>query len=157
MNGGNGLRIHTGYRNSSKLVLLLVTVTLLAQCVPFTRKQEMVRNKPETQVLPAKPEVVRTAVERSLDKKDFSLDTEKSNSRHVQTEWLVDGKYRSMAKVDLKPTGKSKTEVRLQLLMQKKSMFGKEWQTMDEIGEDSYRLLMGDIEMECYRVLYDGP
>jgi hypothetical protein len=26
---------------------------------------------------------------------------------------------------------------------------------MDEIGEDTYRIMMGDIEMECYRVLYN--
>ena len=96
--------------NLSVLVLLSM-VLLLTQCAPMSHKQEWVPNRPETKVMPANSEVVRTAVERVLVKKFYSLDPEKSNSLHLQTEWLEEGKYRNMIKADLKPVGKSKTEV----------------------------------------------
>ncbi len=122
----------------------------------MSQKQEWVPNRPETRVLPAKPEVVKEAVERVFVNKNYSLNTEKSTSLHLQSEWQEEGKYRNMVKADLKPVGKSKTEVSLHMLIQEKKMFKEEWVPMDEVGEDTYRILMGDIEMECYRVLYDG-
>ena len=139
------------------LLILLSLVALLTQCAPLTQKQEMVPNQPETRVMPAKSEVVRTALERALVKKHYSLNDEKSNSLHVQTEWLEEGKHRNMIKADLKPVGKNKTEVTLQVFIQKRKLFKEEWEPMDVVGEDTYRIIMGDLEMECYRVLYDGP
>ena len=139
------------------LLILLSVLILLTQCAPMSHKQEWVPNRPETRVLPAKSEVVRTAVERVLHKKNYSLDSEMSNSLHLQTEWLEEGKYRNMVKADLKPIEKSKTEVTLHVLIQEKKLFKEEWEPIDEIGEDTYRIIMGDVEMECYRVLYDGP
>jgi len=41
------------------------------------------------------------------------------------------------------------------MYLEQKLVFKDEWKPMDEIGEDTYKILMGDIEMECYRVLYD--
>ena len=138
------------------VLILLSIVVLVPHCAPLSRKQEMVPNRPETKVLPARPEVVRTALERVLVKKNYSLDTETSSSHHMQTEWLEDGKHRSMLKVDLKPVGKSKTEITLHVQLQKKKFLKEEWELMDEVGEDTYRIILGDVEMECYRVLYDG-
>jgi hypothetical protein len=129
---------------------------LLTHCAPMSHKQEWVPNRPETRVLPAKPEVAKEAVERVLVGKNYSLNTQKSSSLHLQSEWQKEGKYRNMVKADLKPVGKSKTEVRLHMVIQEKKMFKEEWVTMDKVGEDTYRILMGDIEMECYRVLYEG-
>ena len=156
-NGGNILHIYNRYNSSSRLIVLLVTLVFLTQCAPLTHKQEMVPNRPMIKVLPARPHVVREAAERVLIQKKFSLDTERSNTLHLQTEWLKEKNYRSMAKVDLKPYSKSKTKVTLNVLMQKKIFFKEEWRSTDKIGEDTYRILMGDIEMEIYRVLYDGP
>ena len=148
----------TTFLPSSNLpvLVLLSMVFTLTQCAPMSHKQEWVPNRPETRVMPAKPEVVRTAVERALVKKHYSLNAEKSNPLYLQTEWLEEGKYRNMIKADLKPVGKNKTEVTLHVLIQEKKAFKEEWQPMDEVGEDTYRIIMGDVEMECYRVLYDG-
>jgi hypothetical protein len=106
--------------------------------------------------MPAKSEVVRTALERALVKKHYALNDEKSNSLHVQTEWLEEGKHRNMIRADLKPVGQNKTEVTLHVFIQKRKLFKEEWEPMDVVGEDTYRIIMGDLEMECYRVLYDG-
>lgn len=138
------------------LLILLIMAVLMTRCAPLSHKQEWVTNRPETKVLPAKPEVVKKAMERVFAKKQYYLDTEKSNSMHLQTKWLEDGKYRNMVKADLKPVSRSKTEVTLHVLIEEKKLFKEEWQPMEEVGEDTYRILMGEVEMECYRVLYDG-
>jgi hypothetical protein len=115
----------------------------------------MVANRPQKKVFKVKPDVVKEAVERVLEKKKFILDSRQSNEVHIQTEWLEDSGYRSMAVADIKPLTKGQTELRLQVHLEKKLVFRDKWEPMDEIGEDTYKIMLSDIEMECYRVLYD--
>lgn len=137
-------------------LLLLSMPTFLASCTkPLTHRQEMVANRPQKKVFKVKPDVVKEAVERVLEKKKFILNTRQSNELRIQTEWLEDGGYRSMAVVEIKPLSKGQTQLKVHLLLEKKLAFRDEWDPMDEIGEDTYRLLLSDIELECYRVLYD--
>lgn len=115
----------------------------------------MVANKPQEKVFRLKSDVVKEAVERVLEKKKFTLDAKQSNELRVQTEWLEDGGYRSMAVVELKPLKRNHTQLKVHLQIEEKLMFRNEWEPMDEIGQDTYRIMLNDIEMECYRVLYD--
>ena len=156
IHGGSDLPIRPDPSGGLLVFILLSIVLLVTQCAPLSHKQEMVPNRPESKVLPAKPEVVRTALERVLVQKNYSLNAETSNALHLQTKWLQEGKHRSMLKADLKPVGKSKTEITLHVQLQKKRFLKEEWELIDEVGEDTYRIILGDVEMECYRVLYDG-
>jgi hypothetical protein len=115
----------------------------------------MVANRPQKKVFRVKPDVVREAVERVLEKKKFTLDARQSNEVHIQTEWLEEGGYRSMAVADIKPLSKVQTELKLYLQLEEKLAFRDKWESLDEIGEDTYKIMLSDIEMECYRVLYD--
>ena len=60
-----------------------------------------------------------------------------------------------MAVVDLKPLKRNKTQLKVHLLLEKKLVFRDEWEPMDEISEDTYKIMLGDIELEWHRVLYD--
>ena len=113
-------------------------------------------NRPPTQTFKMKPNVVRQAVERVLVEKEFSLDTKQSSFLHLETEWLREGRYRSRVKADLEPTGKGHTELTVHFYLEKKKFWSEEWAPMDEIGTDVYDGFMSDIQMESYRVLYDG-
>jgi Arc/MetJ-type ribon-helix-helix transcriptional regulator len=115
----------------------------------------MVANRSQKKVFKHKSDVVREAVERVLEKKKFYLDTRQSNELHIETEWLEESGYRSRAVVDIKPLRRNQTELKLQLHLEEKLMFRDKWEPMDEIGEDTYKIMLSDIEMECYRVLYD--
>ena len=155
-----GNRVRTRWDcNGRSLLLFLLLLSMpifLAYCTkPLTHRQEMVANRPQKKVYKAKPDVVKEAVERVLEKKKFYLDTRQSNELHIQTEWLEESGYRSMAVVDIKPLRRNQTELKLQLYLEKKLMFRDKWEPMDEIGEDTYKIMLSDIEMECYRVLYD--
>ena len=137
-------------------LLLLSMPTFLIHCSrPLTHRQEMVKNKPQKKVIRLKPEVVKEAVERVLEEKKFTLDDRQSNELRIQTEWLEDGGYRSMAVVDIKPLSKGQTQLKVYLHLEKKLLLRDEWEPMDEIGQDTYKLMLSDIELECYRVLYD--
>ena len=147
--GGNG-------RSLLLFLLLLSMPAFLSYCAkPLTHRQEMVANRPQTKVFRLKPEVVREAVKRVLEKKKFTLDTGRSAQLQVQTEWLEDGGYRSMVVADIKPLARSKTELKLQMFLEQKLVFHDKWKPMDEIGEDTYKIMLSDIELECYCVLYD--
>ena len=152
--------VRTGWNCSGRSLLLFLLLlgmsTFLTHCTrPLTHRQEMVKNRPQKKVFRLKPNVVREAVERYLEEKKFILDDSQSNELRIQTEWLEDGAYRSMAVVDFKTLSKGQTQLRVQILLEKKLAFRDEWEPMDEIGEDTYRLMLSDIELECYRVLYD--
>lgn len=147
---------HFGYNVRPLILILVGMVVFLVHCTkPLTHKQVMVTNRPEKKVFKMKPDVVREAVKRALEKKKFILETKQSNELHLETEWLEDQGYRSRVEADIKPLSRSKTELTLMMFLEKKLVFLDKWKPMDELGEDTYRILMGDIEMECYRVLYD--
>ena len=155
---GNWVRTRWDCNGRSLLLflLLLSMPIFLAYCTkPLTHRQEMVANRSQKKVYKLKSDVVKEAVERVLEKKKFYLDTRQSNELHIQTEWLEESGYRSMAVVDIKPLRRNQTELKLQLYLEKKLMFRDKWEPMDEIGEDTYKIMLSDIEMECYRVLYD--
>ncbi|MEJ2234314.1 MAG: hypothetical protein P8X67_10335 [Syntrophobacterales bacterium] len=143
-------------RSLPLFLLLLSLPAYLTHCSrPLTHRQEMVANRPQKKVFRVKPDVVREAVERVLEKKKFTLDARQSNEVHIQTEWLEEGGYRSMAVADIKPLSKVQTELRLHIQLEEKLAFRDKWEPLDEIGEDTYKIMLSDIEMECYRVLYD--
>ena len=146
-----------GSGGSLLLFLLVMSMSiLLVYCTkPLSQGRENVPNRPETKVFKFKSDVLRQGLERYMAKNKFTVDTEKSSPLRVQTEWLADGGYRTMLVADMKPLSKSKTELRLQMFLEQKRMFQDQWQPSDEIGEDTYRRMLGDIEMECFRVLYN--
>lgn len=155
---GSSVRVRSGGNGRSLLLflLLLSMPAFLAYCTkPLTHRQEMVANRPQKKVFKFKPDVVKEAVERVLEKKKFYLDTRQSNELHIQTEWLEESGYRSMAVADIKQLARSKTELKLQMFLEQKLVFRDKWKPMDEIGEDTYKIMLSDIEMECFRVLYD--
>lgn len=147
---------HFGYNLRPLLFILMGMVIFLVHCTkPMTHKEVMVTNRPEKKVFKMKPDVVREAVERALEKKKFVLAAKQSNELHLETEWLEDEGYRSKVEADIEPLSRSKTQLTLIVYLEQKLVFKDKWKPMDEIGEDTYKILMGDIEMECYRVLYD--
>ena len=149
---------NTHFRHNLRplLFILMGMVIFLVHCTkPMTHKQVMVTNRPEKKVFKMKPDVVREAVERALEKKKFVLAAKQSNELHLETEWLEDQGYRTRVEADIEPLSRSKTQLTVMMYLEQKLVFKDEWKPMDEIGEDTYKILMGDIEMECYRVLYD--
>ena len=103
-----------------------------------------------------KPSVVMKAVKRILEKKQYTLNPERTNRQHLETEWAQKSSYRNMVKADVKSLAKNRSELAVQLILEKKTLWRKSWQPADEIRKDIYDSFMDDVLMECYRVLYEG-
>jgi hypothetical protein len=148
---------HFGCNLRPLLLVLMGMIVLLARCsTPISHKQEMTTNRPQKEVFRLKADVVREAVQKVLEKRNFTLAAKQSNELHLETEWLEDQGYRTKVEADLKPLSRSKTELTLTMYLEEKLLLRDKWEPMDTIGEDTYRIMLGDIEMECYRVLYDS-
>jgi len=100
--------------------------------------------------------VVIKAVKRILEKKQYTLNPERTNRQHLETKWAQQSAYRNMVKADVKSLAKNRSELSVQLILEKKNFWRESWQPTDEIGKDIYDSFMDDVLMECYRVLYEG-
>jgi len=140
----------------SIIFLLLGMGLVILQCTPLSHEVEQVPNRPVTKTFDVNEDVLRKAVERVFVKKNYQLDPERCTAHHLQSRWLEEGSYRTMITADLRSIKRSQSELTLRVLLEKKGTWSKVWAPMDEIGVDVYDLLMDDVSMESYRVLYDG-
>jgi len=138
------------------ILLLLNLGSVIVQCTPLSREVEQVPNRPVTKAFDVNEGVLRKAVERVFAKKNYQLDPERSTAHHLQSRWLEEGSYRTMIIADLRSIKRSQSEVTLRVLLEEKKTWSEIWAPMDEIGIDVYDLLMDDVSIESYRVLYDG-
>ncbi|MGE5312304.1 MAG: hypothetical protein ACM3MN_11235 [Nitrospirota bacterium] len=139
------------------IILLLVGMGfVIIQCTPLSQEVEQVPNRPVTRTFDVNEEMLRKAVERVFAKKNYQLDPERTTAHHLQSRWLEEGSYRTMIIADLRSIKRSQSEVTLRVLLEKKGAWSEIWAPMDEIGIDVYDLLMDEVSMESYRVLYDG-
>jgi len=138
------------------ILLLLGMGLVILQCTPLSQEMELVPNRPVTKTFDVNEDVLRKAVERVFVKKNYQLDPERTTVHHLQSRWLEEGSYRTMITADLRSMKRSQGELTLRVLLEKKGTWSEIWAPMDEIGVDVYDMLMDEVSMESYRVLYDG-
>jgi hypothetical protein len=151
--------VQVGSRRTLGWIIILLVINLgpvIVQCTPLSNDMQQVPNRPVTRTFEVNEEVLRKAAERVFAKKHYQLDPERTTVHHLQSRWLEQGSYRTMIIADLRSIKRSQSELTLQVLLEKKKTWSEIWAPMDEIGTDVYDLLMDDVSMESYRVLYDG-
>lgn len=124
-------------------------------CALDTPNQSPVLNRPETKVFNTPSSVLMKALERVLAEKNFKINTARTSRQHIETDWLQDGSYRSMVLADVSALDKYRSQLSLQLVVQKKAFFQEVWQPLDEIDKTVYANFLNDVLIESYRVLYD--
>ena len=143
----------------SRIILLMIalsyTIFLLAACTFHSPSERPVLNQPETTILDVQSSVAMKALMRVLAEKKFTINTGRTNDQHIETEWLQDGSYRSMVQAEVVPIEKFRSQLKVNLLLQKKSFLQDTWQPMDRIDNNVYKQFMNDVLIESYRVLYD--
>ncbi|HVO83839.1 MAG TPA: hypothetical protein VMU60_05390 [Syntrophobacteria bacterium] len=138
-------------------LLLLGLGSVVVQCSqPLSHQPDQVPNRPRTETFDVNEGVLRKAVERVFAKKSYPLDPQVTTAHHLQSRWVEEGFYRAMLIADLSSLKKNQTELTLRVLLEKRGMWSKVWSPTDEIGMDTYDLLMNDVSTESYRVLYEG-
>lgn len=136
-------------------IALSIIIFLFTACVLHSPTQTPVLNQPETKIIDAQSSVVMKALVRVLTAKKFKVNAERTNQQSLETEWLQDGSYRSMVLAEVLPLGKYRSQLKVNLLLQKKAFLQETWQPMDKIDKTVYKDFMNDVLIESYRVLYD--
>ena len=114
--------------------LLATVLIVMAGCATQDPLARPVANKPESRMYRIKSSVVVKAVKKVLHNKKFSLDTERSNAQHFETEWLQERSFRSKIEADIRPLSKNSCELTMQIFLEKKTTWQKTWQAVDKIG-----------------------
>lgn len=153
-------RRETGYRLPFTVqpllpLILLAGSLLLLSCSFQAPTQSLTANQPQKDIIDVQPAVVTKALLQVLDKKNFKINTERTDQRNFETEWLEDGQYRSMVQAEILPVSKYRTQLILNLLVEKRSFLQKNWQPENDIEKTVYSNLIHEIVMESYRALYD--
>ena len=145
-------------RNKRFHLLIVVSgfLVFLTNCAANNPTRTNTGSRPETRAYDMKSSVVMKAVKQVLEKKQYTLNPERTNRQHLETEWAQTSSYRNMVKADVKSLAKNRTELAVQLILEKKNLWRESWQPADEIRKDVYDSFMDDVLMECYRVLYEG-
>ncbi len=136
-------------------LILLAGSLLFFSCSFQAPTQSLTANQPQKDIIDVQPPVVKKALLQVLDKKNFKINTARTDQQNFETEWLEDGQYRSMVQAEILPVSKYRTQVILNLLVEKKGLLQKTWQPENEIEKTVYSDLMHEIVMESYRILYD--
>lgn len=136
--------------------LLTIALVCMAGCTISDPLARPVVNKPEARMYEIKSSVVVKAVKKVLQNKKFSLDPAHSTAPRLETEWLQERSFRSRIVADIRPVSKNSSELKLQIFLEKQSTWQKTWQAVDKIGDRAYHEFFDDVQMECYRVIYDG-
>jgi hypothetical protein len=140
----------------SLLLILSVILFQFTACVFNAPTQSSVLNRPETKIIDVQSSIVMKALLRVLNAKKFTVNADRTNGQRLETEWLQDGSYRSMVLAEVLPLGKYRSQLKVNLLLQKKAFLQESWQPTDKIDKTVYSDFMNDVVMESYRVLYDG-
>ena len=138
------------------LIVVSIALVLLTNCAANNPARTNAGSRPETRAFDMKSSVVMKAVKRILEKKQYTQNPERTNRQHLETEWAQTGSYRNMIKADVKSLAKNRSELTIQLILEKKNLWRESWQPADKIKKDIYNNFMDDVLMECYRVLYEG-
>ena len=147
---------YTGWgRNLFFHIILFGISILLINCSPHSSVHRSAPNKPETRAFDMEPDTIIKGVKRVLAIKKFNLSAGQTSRYFLQTEWLQDGKYRSMVQAEVKPLGKNRSELTVHIHLQKKNMWQESWQPVGEIGKNIYDDFLDDVQIESYRALYD--
>jgi hypothetical protein len=103
-------------------------------------------------VFDADEKIILKAVTRVLKERGFGepkIDTAKNN---LETDYVVQGDWRTKVVVDIKKIGRKDREVTLSVITEKKSPTG--WQLRKLLGKEQYEKIFNEIEMEIYREWY---
>lgn len=136
-------------------VTAAVSAALMA-CSAHSPLDPKTANQPDARIFEVKPTVLSKAVKRVLKKKKFSFDAARSTAQRIETEWLYEGDFRSRIEADIRSVSKHSSELAVQIFLEKKTLWQNTWQAVDKIGDTAYADLMHEIQMACYRVMYDA-
>ena len=133
------------------LIAIFFLSVLAGSCAQF--HDPLPESEKTSQIFDVDEKILVKAITRVL--KDHSFGTprvEPDNSR-LETDYVVEGDWRTKVVATIEKISPRKREVTLSVITEKKS--SSQWQPKKIMGKEQYEKLLGEIEMQIYRELYE--
>lgn len=103
----------------------------------------------KSQIFEADEKIILRAIARVLKDRGFGEPTVEADKGRVETDYVVQGDWRTKVVATVKKISRKEREVTLSVATEKKS--SSEWQPKLLMNKEQYDKLFGDIEMQIYR------
>ncbi|HYB20149.1 MAG TPA: hypothetical protein VEH09_04415 [Thermodesulfobacteriota bacterium] len=107
-----------------------------------------------TRILEFNEKIIVKAITSILKERGFEnpkVDLEKGR---VETDYIVEGNYRTKVEAEVKRTGRNEGEVTLSVVTEQRSSSG--WKPKNIMEQDQYNKFFEEIEMQAYHELAKG-
>jgi len=104
-----------------------------------------------TQVFDANEKVILKAITRVLKDRGFGEARVEADQGRLETDYVVQGNWRTKVVATVKKTSRRESEVTLSLITEQKSSASSPWQSKNLAGREQYERLFQEIEMQIYR------
>ena len=107
-----------------------------------------------TRTLEFDEKIILRAVTSILKERGFEEPKVDSEKGKVETNYVVEGDYRTRVEATVKKIARNEGEVTLSIITEQKSYSG--WKPKNIVGKDQYDKFFDEIEMQSYRELAKG-
>jgi hypothetical protein len=137
---------------------ILILSAFIFHCISMVACGHVPQASPEpekaTQIFDADEKVTLKAITRVLKDKGFGDSKVEADRGHLETDYVVQGGWRTKVVATVKKISRKETEVILSVITEKESSFG--WQPKQLMGKEQYDKVFREIEMQIYREWYKG-
>ena len=106
-----------------------------------------------SQIFDADEKIIVKAITRVLKDRGFGNPRVEADNRRLETDYVVEGNWRTKVVATIEKIGPKKKEVTLSVVTEKKSY--SKWQPKKIMMKEQYDKLFGEVEMQIYRELYE--
>jgi hypothetical protein len=106
-----------------------------------------------SQTFDADEKIIVKAITRVLKDHGFGNPRVEADNRRLETDYVVEGDWRTKVVATIEKIGPKKREVTLTVVTEKKS--SSQWQPKKIMMKEQYDKLFGEVEMQIYRELYE--
>jgi hypothetical protein len=110
-------------------------------------------SKKVTQIFDVDEKIIVKAITRVLKNRGFGNPRVEADNSRLETDYVVEGDWRTKVVVTLEKISPKKREVTLSVVTEKKS--SSQWQPKEIMMKEQYDKLFGEVEMQIYRELYE--
>ena len=134
-----------------------IIILLIFLCLPVLSCMPMRDTSPKidkaNHIFDADERIVLRAVKSVLRDRDFG-DAVQTDRGSLETDYLVQGDWRTKVVAQVKQIHRKKTEVTLSIIAEKKS--SSRWVPQGLMGKEQYETFFSEIEIQIYRELATG-
>ncbi len=132
-------------------VSLLLSLMFLDACGHLSDPFPKTEVEGAVKIFEADDRIILKAITRVLKDRGWGEPREGVEPGRIETDYVVQGSWRTRVEATVKKISRREREVRLSLITEQKSFFDSQWRPKSLMGKEQYDQLFREIEMQIYR------